>query len=1241
MLPAIDAAKSAPTIIAHRLQPTGALREDALYIERSADQDLLSALSAGEFCYVLAPRQIGKSSLRARTARRLKRAGTHCAEIDLTSLGKSADRDPVGTWYFSLANRIADDLALADPKPFFESLAALLPVERFGQFLRRQVLPQVAGHIVIFLDEIDYVRALPIDCDEFFVALRALYNERPQHPELERLTFCLLGVAAPRDLVRDPHITPFNIGQPIRLIDFRRDELGALAPALAPLESDPAGWLDEIYAWTAGHPYMTQVLCQELVKQRGAGAQGTAAERVQRAVSMRFLRSGRSVDENLSYAEKRLQQSPHKAELLILYRRLLDDARVPLDTGDAIQQELMMCGLAALREAREPQPLLQVRNRVFARVFDAAWVQEKEAQRLLTTAYRRWHEAGGRDVDLLSAEDLALAQAWAQEHPREVSSQEHEFLLRCVDHARQKAEQDKLLSEADLARERLRSAEQSTRTQRRIIFGLLLSILLLAGLSLALYLQYRRAQAAAAAEATARTAAVQAAAREADAARKAQELAQAEVAARKQIEALAAAKQQEWERAEAQQREASTAKAVAEQKVRELDDQIHKTREARADLDESRRQNDSVSAARLAMSPEHRLPALVLGLRAVLPDIKSHAIHPSRWEGLTTAATPLVGSYGVPTRRRYHTICSAISSDAQQVALGFDNGTVELYSVDSSKPLWKTTAHRESVWHLSFSDNKRYLASSGLDGMIQIIDTKNGEIVSQQSGVGRYFHADFVDNFGKIQISSFPDFSREPRLGILSFGGVPFLYAAKSNDPKIPYFDDKRGIIGIRGAEIKIDSKAYALSASPNAELIAGAFVKPVSMSILDGQHGHLLLHLASGLSAGLHFTPDGKRILTHLWSGDARIWDLRQVIGESWQTPLRSVNADFCLSEDGRSIVEVYGKSLLIYSPSDRNKKNAKTLVPSLPNQFSKIHHIREAHWAQHDRLVWATGPINESGFGSKSGRTTGAILHVWRVMDGSLLRTAEGPAFSGMAVSGNGEKYFIADGKLVRSFRVSTGELISQWLPSENLDAERFIVDSQGLRVATYSQSKSRLYVHDGKNGTIISELDTKGVPNFYLDSDTAQFAPSGRYLAVRGGRELFMADVAAQRAQRLSGHLGTVRAFAFSPDDRLIASAADDKTVRLWQVDTGKQWLVVPVDEPVVQLRFIDGGTRILALQGNGVARTFPVDHLAYFRHGCRVLRGYSSITGVSEADLKEALSACPQEEPAAREGAFAPR
>jgi hypothetical protein len=108
------------------------------------------------------------------------------------------------------------------------------------------------------------VLALSFVTDDFFASIRSAYNLRADDPEYCRLTFCLLGVAAPADLIQNSVRTPFNIGKEIRLDDFSRAELGALLPGLDGLGCDPVVLLDAVYAWTSGHPYMTQRLCDDL-----------------------------------------------------------------------------------------------------------------------------------------------------------------------------------------------------------------------------------------------------------------------------------------------------------------------------------------------------------------------------------------------------------------------------------------------------------------------------------------------------------------------------------------------------------------------------------------------------------------------------------------------------------------------------------------------------------------------------------------------------------------------------------------------------------------------------------------------------------------------------------------------------------------------------------------------------------------------------------------------------------------
>src|SRR5208282_2325425 len=82
----------------------GTLPPDApSYVVRQADDDLFAHLTAGDFCYLLTSRQMGKSSLMVRTTARLKAAGARVAILDLTKIGQNVTTEQ---WYNGLLARL-------------------------------------------------------------------------------------------------------------------------------------------------------------------------------------------------------------------------------------------------------------------------------------------------------------------------------------------------------------------------------------------------------------------------------------------------------------------------------------------------------------------------------------------------------------------------------------------------------------------------------------------------------------------------------------------------------------------------------------------------------------------------------------------------------------------------------------------------------------------------------------------------------------------------------------------------------------------------------------------------------------------------------------------------------------------------------------------------------------------------------------------------------------------------------
>src|ERR1022692_157609 len=220
---------------------------DGVYVERSADATFLRLCREGAFAYLLTSRQMGKSSLMNRTAEKLIDEGIKPVIIDLQEAGANATAEQ---WYRGVLERLADPLELREQVAgWWNSHQHLSVAQRFSGFLTDVVLRKIPERIVVFVDEIDTTLRLDFT-DDFFASIRYLYNARATTPALARLSFVLIGVASPGDLMKDPERTPFNIGERVDLDDFTEDE------AVRDLRAERE-LVRSVFRYTSGHPYLT------------------------------------------------------------------------------------------------------------------------------------------------------------------------------------------------------------------------------------------------------------------------------------------------------------------------------------------------------------------------------------------------------------------------------------------------------------------------------------------------------------------------------------------------------------------------------------------------------------------------------------------------------------------------------------------------------------------------------------------------------------------------------------------------------------------------------------------------------------------------------------------------------------------------------------------------------------------------------------------------------------------------
>ncbi|MEQ9355836.1 CHASE2 domain-containing protein [Coleofasciculus chthonoplastes] len=364
----------------YRYQIGGSLPPDSsTYVVRQADSDLFNALLAGEYCYVLNSRQMGKSSLRIRTMDKLQAQGIVCAEIELTGIG--SQQITAQQWYGGIIQELISGFDLPiNRRHWLRDREDLSPVQRLSEFIET-LLQQIPKNIVIFIDEIDSILSLNFLTDEFFALIRNCYNQRASKPDYKRLTFALLGVATPSDLIQDKNATPFNIGRAIELRGFQFHESGALVAGLVGRANHPQALLKEILYWTGGQPFLTQKLCWLIAQSGFVQSQevdtippGEESKWVKQFVQKQIVEHWEAHDdpEHLKTIRDRILRNARNSEkLLLLCQQILQHGKIAAINSDE-QMELRLSGIVTKQES-----YLRIYNPIYESVFNLKWVSAK------------------------------------------------------------------------------------------------------------------------------------------------------------------------------------------------------------------------------------------------------------------------------------------------------------------------------------------------------------------------------------------------------------------------------------------------------------------------------------------------------------------------------------------------------------------------------------------------------------------------------------------------------------------------------------------------------------------------------------------------------------------------------------------------------------------------------------------------------------------------------------------------
>ena len=1144
-----------------KYQVGGSLTTDApSYIRRRADDDFAQALQQGEFCYVLNSRQMGKSSLMVRSHQKFTRLGYRCAVLDMTNIG-SENITPL-QWYKGIVKDLWRSFKLTRQadftfKAWWKDEEDISLLQRLSQFIKDVLLTQFPDdEIVIFVDEIDSILSLPFSVDDFFALVRFCYNQRAIDPEYKRIHFAIFGVATPADLIRDRTRTPFNIGTPIYLNGFTQSEAQPLAQGLTVQKGDAQAVLKAILTWTEGQPFLTQKLCQlaisssqNAVNQPLTIPRGNEAYWVDNLVQKKIIDRWESQDEpeHLRTIRNRILSNPETAgRVLSLYQQVLEGEVAADDSRDQI--ELVLSGLVT-----RSQGLLQVKNRIYGEIFDLSWIKHQLNQlRPYAQQFETWVALQQADESrLLRGQALKDAQDWSQ--GKRLSDLDYQYLAASVESDRKVVRQamaaERQAAENERVQLQLEKEQETGKLQRRFLGAVSAALLAAVGFGGVTFWQYRQSQIG-------------------------------------EIGAIATAAEGRFE--SNHQLEAFEQIITASTKLQRLmrppaalSKHVKAVLQRTTDGANAINQlNFDTEISSLEIHPDGELMAVVTASGKL-----------SFWQPSGAKAEVAIARALQFEDNAGQFSSLLFSRDGTQMVLSLKDNTIQLWKLDGT--LLKNLEQEARVELKSFSrDNKTLLVRT--QDAVKLLDLESGNLMalpaehrigqSVMSVDGETIAAAYrmpapEAGSGRVgrNLNPRPLDRRAPRGPRRSSGG-----------PGVPDGKGRESTIGIWNAAGQATAAfsptggpVGAIAISPGNDLLATAHVDgEVYLSRLDGELVQILHGLQSKVRE-LAFSPDGQLLAAGDTDGNIELW----TVGGSRVTLL--------LGHKG-------GLSELKFSPDGTWLASASQ--DSTVRLWNTSHPMQTVLAGHTD---WVASLFYSPDGKQLRSRSVDQSMSVWQ-------RRADGefeivPAEKRPAISAPYSFSISADRSLIGQMK-PTGKL-SVVDASQEKGLEQFDEISERISAVSVSPSGAQIAIATLSGQLKIWRKTTEGEfpsqpqqtwsePNNVVDSLT--WSPDENMLisgTKRGDVTLWNVDekIGEKTASTENAHAADVSAVAASPDGNWIASASQDKTIKVWRADGTLVQTLVGHQAGVEAIAFSPDSTKLASVSVDSSLKLWEIGEL----------------------------------------------